>query len=208
MVVVKPGPLYAVIGDYAFLAEQIDNRREELQIGVDDLDQRADLAEHFASKACGPSQSAKWGLATPSGKANGAGKPGTLFRVLEALGLRLALIEDDKLTKLAREGGIRHTNHVRTGNYGRRAAIRVFKRVQRELASRGAQALNAKLTPEQRAANGRKGALIRWGDVKAAASTPISAQSASESAPCAPTNNPAVAGSKRRARPMSPCPTA
>lgn len=168
----KPSPLYAVIGDYAFLAETIDDRRVEKRIAVDDLDELADLARGFASKACGPSQSAKWGLATPAGKANGAGKPGSLFRVLEALGLRLALIVDEKAEKAALTGEkLRRESHVRLNTYTRQPSMRVFRRARAEMGKRGGKARWAGKSAAERKAHCRMMARSRYGKLSAPAET-------------------------------------
>lgn len=154
----KPAPLYAVLWDYGQLIEALDARRVELGLSHDEWNERADLPDGFTSKACGPGQTAKFGHLS-------------LFKAVRQLGLRIVFEVDEKATKTILDGRAPRDNRaVRSKNYSRSAARRHRQRVHRELATMGANALNAKLTPEQRAANGRKGALIRWSDVKAAAS--------------------------------------
>lgn len=149
--------LYASMATYDLAIEAFDARRIELGLTHEDLDQRVGCGDGLSSSALGPSQTKKLGYES-------------FFRFARELGLDLFVEVNQARTKAIVEGRtLRKENNVRSRNYARRVGIRVFRRVQRELAKRGAAAVNGKRTPEQRKAAARHAALIRWADVKAAA---------------------------------------
>jgi hypothetical protein len=184
--------LYATLWDYGQLVEAMDARRVELGLSHDEWNERAGLEAGYTSKACGPSQSAKFGHKS-------------LFPAIRQLGLRLVLEIDEHATKTILEGRTpRQNKQARPNHYAKQVGIRTKRRLLAQMGRNGGLKAMSKLTPEQRSERARNAAVIRWADVKAAAAPPAAAPRSAESA--GQRHSIEAAAPTRRARRPLACP--
>jgi hypothetical protein len=90
----------------------------------------------------------------------------SLLRITSVLGLRLALVIDEELTRqMSAEWGSRDGRRVHTKRQvklGTTTLRRMMKPIAAELGRRGGKSRMARLSAEQRRELGRRGAAMRW----------------------------------------------
>lgn len=114
--------VYAQPQTYEALVEALKDRAGELGISYADIDLIAGLTSGYAGKCLGPSMVKRLGALT-------------LFLILPALGLRVALVRDDKAAQRSIARVVRrHDNQARVGNNAAPVSDRVVERALRRMA--------------------------------------------------------------------------
>src|SRR5262245_40784535 len=160
--VIEPPRILAEVVSYADLHHAMRARAEELEVSRQTIDDLAGLQDGYASKLlCDPPvKRLSWDFAAI---------------ILPALGLKLALLEDqDALAKLQHRMTRRRGRSVRVAlglspqdraralhleqcrRGGEQRAAKLSARRRSEIARLGAQSLNRKLSSEQRSENARR----------------------------------------------------
>jgi hypothetical protein len=136
------------------LAEQLRRRAALIGVAYSLIDQLVGWGEGSCSKYFAPVRSKEFTVSS-------------LARLAEVLGLRLALVVDEELTRRMRPSwekrDARKIHGWRSPSLGPLTLRRVLPSVAAEMGRRGGQAWAAKTSPEQRRLMGRRGAAARWG---------------------------------------------
>jgi len=114
---------YAVLPDYDLMIEALDERRKELNISCNELDDLADVATGYVAKCFGASRTKRLGWKST-------------FKIVRQLGLRIVFeIDPDATAATLAVARQRQTNQAREGNFAVPASKRVIDRALRYMAT-------------------------------------------------------------------------
>ena len=114
--------IYATISDYDLMCEALDERRQELNLSCNELDDLAGIASGYVGKCFGGSRTAHLGWKSA-------------FVVARALGLRIVVeIDPDATAATLLTARRRHAKQARPNNLAAKIGGRTLERVLRYLA--------------------------------------------------------------------------
>lgn len=140
---------YAILGDHNALLAALRRRQAELGITNELLERISGIQTGYASKA----------LSNPPAKRLG---PFLLFVIAEALGLRLAFVEDPALVERMRARWTKRHNRKPVPAQARNRIIQLTPDYRRRVARLGGYARAQRLGPDRCRESARHAARARW----------------------------------------------
>lgn len=144
-----------VVRCYADLHAIMRARAVDIELSRENIDDIAGLQDGYASKVLAPSPSKKLG-------------PATFTILLPALCIKLVAVSDEEALAKMRAGSRMQKRSAQHAAHA--TVVTLSNRHFRTIGRKGGARSRSRMTPRQASALGRRAALIRWRDVRAAVS--------------------------------------